>query len=508
MRRQGSRYAPQIAIAGAILILVALGAWLVMGYLVTWSQIVGAAGLVLLAVASLLRPDAVRRALGARQARYGGNAVVMTLALVGVLVLVNYLADRHTQRWDVTAEKQFSLSEQTYKILDALSEPVAVKLFFTPGHYYRSQAEQMIKEYAARSSRLTYQMIDPETQRLEAMEYGISRDGTIVFERGERREVTYGVQEQDLTSALLKVTRDEATRVYFATGHQERDTKSSDGTGLDSIRQQMESENYQVDTWNPATGQSVPEDAAVLVIAGARTEYAAQEIEAIQSYVAQGGCLLVLSEPGYANPLGDLLEPYGVALEDNVVIDPAQGFFGDIVTPLVSEYTYHQITKDLTGASTIFPTVRALTLVDPAPADWTVTVLARSSADSWAETAYTAEQVQHDEGEASGPLALMAAIEPQGEPDGRGRLVVVGDTDLVSNDVLNAVRGIANADLFMNALGWLAAEEELISIRPVEYVARTVTLTSPQSRAVVYSNILFVPLVVLLAGGLVWWRRR
>ncbi len=508
MRRQGSRYAQQIAITGAALALVSLGGWLVTGYLKTWMEIVGAIGLVLMAAAAVLRPDAVRRALGGRQARYGGNAAVMSLAVVGILVLANYLGARHPQRWDVTAEQQFSLSDQTLQILSSLQEPVSVKLFFTPSHYNRGQAEDMIKEYAVRSSKLTYEVIDPETQRLETLDYQVARDGTIVFERGDRREVTFGVQEQDLTSALLKVSRDEAKRVYFATGHQERDPQSTDGAGYDTIRQVLESENYEVDSWNPATGQSVPADASVLVIAGSQTEYAPEELESLRAYVEQGGRLLLAVEAGRADPLGGFLQQYGVVLEDDVVIDPAQAFFGDLVTPLVGTYTFHQITKDLAGASTIFPTVRALGLADPPPADWSVTVLAESSADSWAETAYTESQVQKDDDEANGPLALAAALEPQGDPAGRGRLVVIGDSDLVSNDVVSAVQGIANIDFFMNSVGWLAEEDQLISIRPKELETREVTLTSPQSRAVVYGNILFVPLAVLLAGVLVWWRRR
>ncbi len=508
MRQRLSGFAQYVAIVGAALVLAALGGRLVNGYLKPWMEWTGAAGVVLLASAALLRPDAVRAALGARQTRYGGNAAVMSLAMVGIVMLTNYLGARHSQRWDVTAEKQFSLSEQTLQILGSLQEPVSVKAFFTPSHYNIGQAVDMLKEYAARSNKITYEVIDPEAQRLLTLDYQVSRDGTIIFERGDRREVTFGVQEQDLTSALLKVSKDGVNRVYFATGHQERDPQSTDVNGYDTIRQVLESENYQVSQWNAATGQPVPQDAAVLVISGPQSEYAPQELDALRAYVDQGGRLLVMVEAGHADPLGGFLQPYGLVLNDDVVIDPAQAFFGDLVTPLVGSYTFHQITKDLSGASTIFPTVRALTLADPAPQGWLVTVLAQSSADAWAEVAYREAQVQHDATEAAGPLALVAAVEPQGEPAGRGRLVVIGDSDLVANNIVNSVRGVANVDLFMNAVGWLAEEDELISIRPKQYEAREVTLTSPQTRAVVYGNIIAVPLAVLAAGALVWWRRR
>ncbi|NLD72981.1 MAG: GldG family protein [Chloroflexi bacterium] len=508
MRDRLARYAPYVALLGAALIAVALGARLVVGAREIWHEAVGAGGLALLAAAALLRPDAVRRALTGRQARYGGNAAVMSVAMVGILVLVNYIGARYPQRWDVTEEQQYTLSEQTLQILASLQEPVSIKAFFTPAHYSRGQAEDMLKEYAVRSNMVTYEVIDPESQRRLTIDYQIARDGTIVMERGERREVTFGVQEQDLTGALLKVSRDNVHGVYFVTGHQERDIENAEGIGYDMIRQVLESENYNVGTVNLATGEPLPADLRVLVIAGPQVELQPGEIERIEEYIAGGGRVLALVEAGQADPFAGLLEQYGVRLADNVIIDPQQAFFGDLVTPLVSQFAYHQITKDLTGLSTIFPTVRAVEPVEPAPEGWAVTLLAQSSASAWAETAYVAEQVAQDPEEASGPLGLMAAIEPQGEPEGRGRLVVVGDTDFATNEVLAAVRGIANIDLFMNAIGWLAEEDELISIRPKEYQMRSVVLTSPQSRAVVYGSIIFLPLSVLLAGGLVWWRRR
>jgi len=85
----------------------------------------------------------------------------------------------------------------------------------------------------------------------------------------------------------------------------------------------------------------------------------------------------------------------------------------------------------------------------------------------------------------------------------------VGDADFSSDGVLTALRGsIGNLDLFMNAVGWLAEEDTLISIRPKEPEFREVILTPPQARAIIYSSVLFVPLIVLAAGGVVWWRRR
>jgi ABC-type uncharacterized transport system involved in gliding motility auxiliary subunit len=131
-----------------------------------------------------------------------------------------------------------------------------------------------------------------------------------------------------------------------------------------------------------------------------------------------------------------------------------------------------------------------------------------TSADAWAETSYRETQVRRDDNEAKGPLGLAAVVEPSTPDSRKGRLIIVGDADFVSNDILSSVSNVGNLDLFMNAVNWLSTEEELITIRPKAPEDRQITLTAPQARAIIYSNIIFVPVLVLVAGGLVWWRRR
>lgn len=501
-------YARHIVFLGAVCIAVALGAWLVVGSAQTWIEVLGIVGLALVVASVLLRPSDVKAALLGRRVRYGSNAVFMSLAFLVIVGLVNYLGARHFKRWDVTAEKQFSISEQTMQILRSLKEPVHVKLFFTPAQYNRQKAEDMIKEYALRSDKLTYEFIDPDAQRRQAIDYQIVRDGTIVFERGSRREQTFGVQEQDLTGALLKVTRDKVKTVYFLTGHQERDPESADQNGYSLVRQDLMRENYKVERFNLAGAETPPEDAAALVIAGPRNPLAPLERERLNKYIEQGGRVLFLIEAGMPDPLEGMLRAYGLELPDALIIDPARAFFGDIASPLIDRFEFHQITKDLTGLSSFFPTARPLIKAEPQPEAWDVQILGNTSQNSWAETNYREKQVKPDDTEVKGPLALMAVIEPKDRSAGKGRLVVIGDTNFAENLVLQTVQGVGNLDLFMNAVNWLAEEEDLISIRPKQTELRQVILTPPQARTIIYSNILFLPLLVLLAGFVVWWRRR
>ena len=501
-------YAGYAALLGVVCVVAALAGRLVAGLTRPWMEVLGAAGLLFAALSVLMAPAQIKAMLTGRQARYGGNALLMSVAFVMIVGLVNYLGVRHDQRWDVTAEKQFSLSEQTLRILKDLDEPVRVSLFFTPEAYGRQEAEDLIKEYAIRSSKVTYEFIDPVSQRRLALDYQVGRDGTIIFERGQRREVSFGYQEQDLTSALLKVSRDVTKGVYFLTGHQERDTQSGEPAEYNLIAQALQRENYKVSTVNLAITETLPSDLSVLVVAAPRKPLAPEEIDRLRSYVDKGGSALIMAEPGMPDPFAGMLSAYGVALPDALVIDPVQSFFGDIASPLVDQYGYHQITKDMGGLTSFFPTVRPISLTEPLPEGWSPLLLVSTSADAWAETSYRETQVRRDDNEAKGPLGLAAVVEPSTPDSRKGRLIIVGDADFVSNDILSSVSNVGNLDLFMNAVNWLSTEEELITIRPKAPEDRQITLTAPQARAIIYSNIIFVPVLVLVAGGLVWWRRR
>ncbi|HUV94972.1 MAG TPA: DUF4350 domain-containing protein, partial [Anaerolineae bacterium] len=274
------------------------------------------------------------------------------------------------------------------------------------------------------------------------------------------------------------------------------------------LKQVLLSENYAVDRFNYAVTDTVPSEVAVLVVAGPTKPLSAEETRRLAGFVENGGSLLLLIDPGMPDPLGGLLHEYGIDLADDFVLDPARSFFGDVSAPLVDSFEFHQITKDLAGLSTFFPTARSITKTEPLPEDWSVQYLATSSPSSWAETSYRETQVRPDEDEAKGPLGLAAVIEPSISGEGKGRLVVVGDAGFVENALLNSVGGVGNVDLFMNAVGWLAQEEELISIRPKPPEERQVVLTALQARGIIYSSAVFVPALVLAAGALVWWRRR
>lgn len=509
-------YASTVLAFGVVLAVYGLFWTLIRGRLEPVGEATLIVGLVAIAAYVALESERVGAALSGRAARQGGNALVVVLAVAGIAILVNMLAARHHKRVDLTAERQFSLSKQSKQVLAGLAEPVAVTAFMTPNYYGREQVEDLLKEYTYHTDKLKVEYVDPEQKPAVARQYGITSDGVLVFQCGDRRQDTFGSDEQALTSAIVKVTRRQSKVAYFLTGHRERDPQDSAQAGYSQIAEALKRDNYQVETLNLAITPTVPSQAAVLIVASPQVTPTTEELSAINTYVDGGGSVLLLSDPASPVHFAELLGRFGLSVRRDIVIDPARGFFGDVATPLIDRFPYHTITKDLTGLSTFFPLACSIAKQEQLPQGVQVSPLVQTSAQSWGETDREARQVRLDQGkDTPGPLDLAVAAtrdlqaETSEDQARKSRLVVMGDADLVANDVLTSVRGnLGNADLFLNAVNWLAEEEDLISIRPNPPAERTIFLQPAQVRLVMYTSIIFMPALVIVAGVWVWWKRR
>lgn len=456
------------------------------------------------------------RVAGKRQVRFGANATVMTIAFIAILVFINILATRNHTRWDLTAEKTFSLSPETIKIIQALDQPVEITGFF--GRENRSGQDELasrLKEYTSRSNLITYRFIDPDVEPLVARRYEITSYGTIVFESGDRRQQTTATDEQALTGALVKVTQEAVPTIYFLTGHEERSLSGFEQFDYSEAKQVIEDDNFQVGTISLIVSNTIPLENSVLIIADPKRELQEREEELIQDYLAQGGRAMILSDPLNPPVLANVLEAAGLSWENDLLIDQ-QSLMGNPVAPAVIEYPFSPITQDVRDA-TVFPTVRTLA-EGQVPTGVTLTPLLKSSSNSQAATNFRNEQVQLSPDDAQGPLTFGYSIEgtiPATEAttsttatNAQARLVVLGDADFASNAYLN-LPGSANRDFFRSAVAWLATQENEFTLPPrPQPVDRSVFLTEQQGTLIFYGSTLGLPLLVIIAGIGVWWQRR
>ena len=505
-----------------------LALWVAAGILKILGRVPDQAFIALLVVGVLFfalyvyaRPGEVRKAVSSRGMRYGSNAFVVTLAFIGIVGVLNFLGSRYTYRWDLTANKSNSLSDETFKVLKGLKEPVKGTAFFTPNALAsQPDVENRLKLYAAQTDKFTYQFIDPQAQPQIANDYKIQFDGTIVLERGTRRENVLTPDESGLTNALLKVSQDTQPSIYFTTGHGEHGPDDTGTNGYSILKSALETDNYKVAALDLKTVTStLPADTTGLVIAGPHLPFEPQEVQIVQDYLANGGRVFVLADPQVDAGLDSLLGAWGLKLRNDFVIDPKFGFFGQSQVPVIQSYSTHDITKDLTGLSSFFPGIRSMSTMTATITGTTATSLFSSSDQSWGETNFDSIKNQNPQLDAAtdtkGPLDLAYAV--QGSGDKAGRLVVIGNSTFVTNGTLNARVTVGgqqaqvqsgNGQIFVNTIHWLANQADLISIPPQAPNTSQMFLTGEQSLLLTVTSSVFLPLVMLIIGAIVWWRRR
>jgi ABC-type uncharacterized transport system involved in gliding motility auxiliary subunit len=518
-----------LAALGIFGLLAGLGVWLIEGQFNQWARILVAGGILLLGVVVALDPRDIWERITGRGALFSGNALIIAAAAFGILGLVNVLGSRYQTKWDLTATKQFTLSEQSIRVAETLPQPVKLTAYFQAGDPQRTEYEGLLSEYALRSGgKLTFEFIDPVQRPGEARAAGITQEGTTVFQMGDKKQNSTGSQERDITTALIKLTRPEK-KVYFTTGHGERRLEGFDPGDYAQVKQALERDNFRAETLNLATSRTVPDDAAAIIIAGPTNPFRQEEKDALRAYLDGGGSLFVLMSPSVPNApnntdLNDLLAKWEVGFTKNVVIETRNALQGDPLVPATDTYKFHTTTSDL-RLLTIYPNATNVSYPGQSPGGSSVTPLVETTDQSWSETNFqqlqqTVQQrgaLQPDEADQKGPLALAAAIEQEvtsgqassgseGQNKRTTRIVLVGTAEFAANWVTST--GAGNLDLFLNAANWLAEQDDLVSIRPRQDDTRQLLLTGTQQNLIFYSSVLFLPLSVLAAGLVVWWVRR
>ncbi len=509
------RLAPFTYLLGLLSLLFAAGWFVVNRQFGSVVQI--ALGVTLLAWAGgvLLDPDRVRQALSGRRARYGSNALLLGVAFAGILAVVNYFAAQNPQSWDLTEDRQFSLAPETRQLLATLEQPVTIKGFYTANQSQaRENVEPLLERYQQESNGLvSHEFIDPRSSPLEAEQYGVTRDGSLVVIQGQTSETVSFANEREITSAILRVTSPGERKVYFLTGHGERDIQDSGETGYADARRALTSKGYTVAGLNLLSEQQIPRDARVVVIAGPQAPLEPSEVEALQSYLERGGSLIVLYDPSPetqvlsgSDPLkGYLEETWGVNLQDNLVVDLTSNF---PLSGIAASYAEHPITDRMGNLVSVFPTVRGVSASGTVPEDAELTELVLTGQDSWGETDFDAitqeGNVQFNEGQdQGGPVTLVVAAERFQPP---GRLVVFGDADFAVNGNFNQY---GNGDLLVNSVDWGAREEQLINLTPGQQSERIIAPPSVQMVGLIFLvTIILIPGGVVGMGVSVWWRRR
>ena len=490
-------------------------------------------GLALLAISLGSNLEQIRERMRSGEARragkYGTSAVLSTALSIALLALLAFLSTRYHQRWDWTEAKSHSLTDQTQKVLAGLDLPVKVTALFA--QIAAAEAKALLERYSvAAPEKFQVEYLDPQAQPGRLAELGIEggrlEGGLLHVALGPDFENSVDVKDVNevaLTQAIVKLTRQQKKKVYFLDGHNERSVegpKAAAGDGMKNAADALRNENYEVETLLLAAKGDVPADANVVIAGGPTRPLNELEHAALGRYLERGGALLVLIDPRAGTDLGTDLAKWGVELGDDVIVDRVQGLFGRPTTPFAAEYGDHPITRDL-GDATMFHVARS---VQPAKsAAGAIAPIVRTGEQSWAERdldrLLSKGEAEFTAGaDLKGPVSLAVAGSVQlGAPpvppaEGEtapapktARLVVIGDSDFASNQLLGEFR---NRDLFVNAVNWLLGDVEAISVRPGKARASRLQLTSQQFLQIRYLALFVMPEGIALLGVIAWWQRR
>jgi ABC-type uncharacterized transport system involved in gliding motility auxiliary subunit len=470
----------------------------------------------------------------ARQTKYSAYVTVYILVILAVLGAANFLANRYTKSYDSTANKQFSLSEQTVKAVKGLKKDVTVTYFGETTQF--PQARDLLDRYAGLSPKLRVLYIDPVKKPQDARAAGVTTEGTIVVDAGVHKEQAKSLTEEEITGALIRSLKGGERNACFLTGSGEHGLDDSGGNGFSILKEALERNNYKTRAVNlarpeaagapgaaPTIGQvqqakvDIPKDCTVLIAGGATLAYSPAEVAAIKAYIEGGGrALFMLDTPlrigpreGAENPdLVKLLAEWGVTADNDLALDTSGvgGIFGlGPEVAMITNYESQPIVREFKeGVPTAIPLSRTLKINSAGKV--TVDKLLATSDSSFA-AANVSGPIDPKKG-VKGPLVLAAAgTYNTGNPSDPGRFVVYGSSMWAANNFLGS-RSISNRDLALNTINWLTSDEDLISIRPKEPEDRRLNITGNRMSLVFWWSVVLLPLAVVGSGLMVWFGRR
>jgi ABC-type uncharacterized transport system involved in gliding motility auxiliary subunit len=468
-----------------------------------------------LALAVLLDPAGARQSLSGRQARYGSNALVLTLAFIGILVVINYVTYQNSQRWDLTEDQANTLAPETVQALESLREPVKAEAYYS-SRFPIGSAGDLLANYKLNSKgNFDYEIIDPEVDPIRAQQANVTRDGTIVLTSAGRQEQVSFASEQEMTAAVIRLANPGTRAVYFLIGHGEYDINGSNpDRSFSSVKSALTAKSYVVNTLNLLANPEIPSDALAVIVAGPDKPLSGPEVQLLQAYLDAGGALIYLNEPTPLTQFGDTPDPlaaylelvWGIRFGNDVVIDlnnPNQP-----LVAIANQFGSHPITQKMYTMGVLMPTARSVQVTDVSGQGINLTILALTSERAWGETDLEAlgsnQNVALDDGiDTPGPVPLAVAGVNSATS---ARVVVIGDSDFSGGQNFNLY---GNGDFLMNSIDWAAEQESLISLTPKASTTRMLVLPDGLSQGLILlGSIFLLPALVLITGIAVWLQRR
>jgi ABC-type uncharacterized transport system involved in gliding motility auxiliary subunit len=506
------RYAPIGLYLAGLATLAAIGLYIVYRTITLPIKISLAMIVIGLALYVLLDPQRTREILVGRQVRYGSNSLLLTIAFVGIIIVINYLASSSSIQWDLTEDQENSLTKESIEILNSLEQPVKAEAFYTP-QMSIDTASTLLENFKNYSNgKFDYEFVDPVGNPIRAQKAKVTRNGTIVLSMEDRQEQITYVSEEEITGALVRLANPGERAVYFLTGHGEYPIDTTSENNYSQVSGALAAKNYTVNTLNLLATSKIPENALAIIVAGPTKPVSQQEVDLIKTYLENGGSLIYLAEPRPVTEFDDAEDPlatylqdaWSIKLDEDVVIDPSSN--QSLLIAVSQRFGQHAVTEKMYSMVVLLPSARTVQAGE-APEGITLTPLAYTSELAWGETdidSIEQNQVRADVGtDVTGSVPLAVAGE---NSNTSARVLVIGDSDFAGSQ---GYASYGNSDFILNSIDWAAEQDNMISLTPRESTQRYLNIPDQATMGLILLvSVFLLPGVVVLTGVIVWIQRR
>lgn len=468
-----------------------------------------------------------------RAFRVGGYSVAAAIIVLAIAVAANLLAGAlpaEMTQLDMTSNQLFSISQQTQKLVSGLDTEVTI-YWIVQADAEDTVVEKLLSHYESLSNMVTVEKRDPDVYPTFAQQYTTETvyNNSLIVVAGERSSYvsyeeiyvydytnyytdgSYTVNfdgEGALTSAIDYVLSEDLPKLYTLTGHGE-------STLGDTFSSAVEKENIQTAQLSLLTLEAVPEDADCIVIYCPQSDIAQEEKELLETYLASGGNLILITDPPEEDSLPNLealMESYGVTAQPGLVVEGNQNNYA-WGTPyyLLPDMNTHTVTDPLIqgGYYVLLPIAQGLRISSDLRDGLSVTQLLTTSNSAFSKIAgYGLTTFEKEDGDVDGPFALAVAIEDTAQDGTVSNLIWVSSGALLDEQTNTQVSG-GNQDLFLNMVNFLCEPEgSSIAIHSKSLSTDYLTMSSGTATMISICILAIIPLGYLAVGICIWVRRK
>ena len=441
------------------------------------------------------------------------NGATATIAILVIFALINFMAIRHGNRFDLTENKLFTIAPQSQEIVKNLSQSLKIWVF---DHNIDQELKNLLEDYTRYSDKLEFQFVDPQIEIGLAEQFNVQSFGEVYLEYGEKREKisTTGndfggnISETAITNAIFRIQSDRIFRIYFLQGHGEPKLDAAEG-GFTQAISQLRDLGYQVRELNLITQRQIPKNTDLIIISRPIRKFLPTEVSLLQTYLKNGGRLLIMLMPDVNPGLAPILQDWGITLENRFIIDASGlgntwGYGPGVV--IITNYGNHPITKTFGSGISVFPQSRPVKITDKPNINSESFII--TNRNTWAENNLAPKQIEFNpKQDIRGPLNIGVALNRKNTDKQReSRLVVFGNGTFAMDGWFQKQ---LNSDIFLNTVDWLIRDNGLtLSIRPKEQTNRRINLSPLEAGVISWMALRIMPLLSFIAAGLIWWRKR